>query len=174
MTSQQYEELCRFFIAKEMKININQVQSRRITNPCRELEPGHLEPNPYTHQIDLYWETEDSLARYVNIANAKWRGREPVHQHEVLLLQKVREKVAAHKAFMITNSDYTGRAMQVAQDEGISLLIVRPAFDTHSLHPRRRPFIMKRFLKLAQTASPIYYYEVYQKQCGMVRPKSRA
>ena len=100
MTSQQYEELCCFFIAQEMKIDIAQVVSRVITNPCRQREPGHWDLDPYKHQIDLYWETEDALAQYVHIAEAKWRGRERVSQHEVLLLQKVREKVAAHKAFV--------------------------------------------------------------------------
>jgi hypothetical protein len=74
----------------------------------------------------LYWETEDALAQYVHIAEAKGRGWERVCQQEVLLLQKVREKVAAHQAFLITNFGDTGRAWQVAQDEGISLLIVRP------------------------------------------------
>ncbi len=74
MTSQQYEELCRFFIANQLKIDIAQVVSRNIANPRREPELDGCDPQPYTHQIDLYWETEDGLARYVNIANAKWRS----------------------------------------------------------------------------------------------------
>ena len=46
MTSQQYEELCRFFIAHEMKIDLAHVVSRVIPNPCREREPGHWDPDP--------------------------------------------------------------------------------------------------------------------------------
>jgi hypothetical protein len=54
MTSQQYEELCRFFIAQEMKLDLAHVVSRVLANPCRQREPGHWDPDPYTHQIDLY------------------------------------------------------------------------------------------------------------------------
>ena len=144
-----------------------------ITNTCRESVPGCPEPDPYKHQIDLYWETEDSLARYVNIANAKWRSHEFIHLHEVLLLHRS-EKVAAHKAFMITNSGYTGRAKQAAWDEGISLLIVRPQFDTRSRHPTRRPLILEQIQeKPAGKTTPIYRYKVHQKQCGMVTPETR-
>jgi len=97
MTSQQYEELCRYFIAEQLRMDLSRVVSRNIANPRREPEPDGCDPKPYNHQIDLYWETADGLARYINIANAKWRGRQKVRQHEVLLLQKVREKIAAHK-----------------------------------------------------------------------------
>ncbi len=174
MTSQQYEELCRFFIADQLKMDIAQVVSRNIANPRREPEPDGCDPQPYTHQIDLYWETEDGLARYVNIANAKWRGRTKVHQHEMLLLQKVREKVGAHKAFMITNSGFTGRAMQVAADEGISLLVLRPNFDSRSLHLTRRNLILERIQELARKAPPGYAYEVFHKTCGMISPAEQA
>src|SRR5260370_42648055 len=138
MTSQQYEELCRFFIANQLKIDIAQVVSRNIADPRREPELDGCDPQPYTHQIDLYWETEDGLARYVNIANAKWRGRTKGHQHEMLLLQKVREKVGAHKAFLITNSRFTGPAKQVSRDAGVSLLLLRPNIFSPRLHPPTR------------------------------------
>jgi hypothetical protein len=173
MTSQQYEELCRFFIARELKIPIARVVSRMIANPRREPGPDEISGEPYKHQLDLYWETEDRLARYVNIANAKWRSHECVHQHEVLLLQKVREKVAAHKAYMITNTDFTDRALQVAEDEGISLLIVRPDFDSSGLHPTQRPLIIEEIQKLAKRTDHLYQYEMSHKGCGMITPDSR-
>jgi hypothetical protein len=91
-----------------------------------------------------------------------------VRQHEVLLLQKVREKVAAHKAFMITNTGYTGRAMKVALDEGIALLILRPNFDTDCLNRTRRHLILQRIRELAKTIHPLYHYEVFHKAWGML------
>ena len=75
---------------------------------------------------------------------------------------------------MITNTGYTGRAMQVAQDEGISLLIVRPNFDARGLRSTRRNRILKRIETLAQTCPPVYHYEVSHKACGMVSPSDRA
>jgi hypothetical protein len=88
LTSQQYEELCRFFVADQLKIPIESVVSRDITNPWRVGTSGHVLGESYVHQIDLYWETEDGMARYINIANAKWRsgrsrgqgrGNRPLH-----------------------------------------------------------------------------------------------
>jgi hypothetical protein len=38
---------------------------------------------------------------------------------------------------MITNTDYTDKAVLVAKDEGIGLFIVKPAFDTNKM-PRSR------------------------------------
>jgi UDP:flavonoid glycosyltransferase YjiC (YdhE family) len=38
---------------------------------------------------------------YINIANAKWRSSSKIEQGEVLLLNQVKQKVAAHKAMMI-------------------------------------------------------------------------
>jgi hypothetical protein len=174
MTSQQYEELCRFFISRELKIDISKVVSRTIANPRREPQPHVCDRQPYRHQIDLYWETTDGLARYVNIANAKWRARMKVCQQEVLLLQKVREKVGAHKAFMITNSGFSSQALQVAADEGIGLLIVRPTFDKQGLHPTRRRVILEEIQELAKQTTSIYAYEVVHKTCGMISPVSQA
>ena len=46
MTSQQYEELCRFFIAEQLKMDLSQVVSRNIANPRREPEPDGCDPKP--------------------------------------------------------------------------------------------------------------------------------
>ena len=101
MNSQQYEELCRFFLADKLGVSTDEVRSARIPNPRR---PGLPE---YKHQIDLYWETGNELTLYLNIANAKWRSTRKVDQGEVLLLQQVKQKAGAQKAVMITNSGFT-------------------------------------------------------------------
>ncbi len=86
MNSQQYEELCRYFLADKIGINIDQIKSVHIPNPKRSDLPE------YKHQIDLYWEIETELSAYLHIANAKWRSSAKVDQPDVLLLQKVKER----------------------------------------------------------------------------------
>jgi hypothetical protein len=81
MNSKQYEELCRFFLADKLGINIEGISSVLIPNPKRPNLPE------YHHQIDLYWEIGNDVATYLNIANAKWRGSDKVDQPDVLLLQ---------------------------------------------------------------------------------------
>src|SRR5687767_7267719 len=97
MDSDQYEELCRHFVARELRLSLDDVKSARLPNPKRPDLPA------YSHQVDLYWETTDPITLYFNVANAKWRGTDKVDQGEVLLLQQVRQKLAAHKALMITS-----------------------------------------------------------------------
>jgi hypothetical protein len=94
MKSQQYEELCRHFLAEKLGVSVDHINSVRIPNPARPGLPA------YQHQIDLYWETESDLVKYLHIANAKWRGNAKVDQPEILLLQQVKQDVAAHKALM--------------------------------------------------------------------------
>ncbi len=93
MDSDQYEELCRHFIAEKVGLSPDDVRSVSVPNSKR---PGLPEKK---HQIDLYWETSDAIAAYLNIANAKWRATAKVEQGEVLLLQQVRQRVAAHKGW---------------------------------------------------------------------------
>ncbi len=113
MNSIQYEELCRFYIAKKLQITVDMVKSIHVPNPIR---PGLPQ---YKHQIDLFWETEDEISRYLNIANAKWRIHAKVDQPEVLLLQQVKQKTGAHKALMITNTGFTSGADAAARDDRI-------------------------------------------------------
>jgi hypothetical protein len=101
MNSKQYEELCRYFLADKLGVDVNTIQSVEIENPRR---PGLPK---YKHQIDLYWETGDEVSLYLNITNAKWRGSDKVDQPEVMLLQQVKQSVGAHKAVMIANSGFT-------------------------------------------------------------------
>lgn len=143
MNSIQYEELCRYFIAQKVVLDIGQISSVRILNPKRENLPQ------YQHQIDFYWETISDLCQYLHIANAKWRGSDKVDQGDVLLLQQVKLEVAAHKAMMITNSGFTQGAVAVAKDKGISLHIVIPAFDVSVLPTKNRLLIQAKIKELS-------------------------
>lgn len=161
MDSDQYEELCRHFIAEQAGLQAGDVKSVSIPNANR---PGLPE---YKHQIDLYWETGDAIALYLNIANAKWRGTARVEQGEVLLLQQVRQQVAAHKAFMITNVGFTSGAIAAAKDHGIALHVLAPTFDTSAL-PRGDRAAIKEALRdrASQTRGPLYSLHVEQRGLG--------
>ena len=109
MNSKQYEELCRFFLADKLGIGIDEVKSVIIQNPSK---PGLQK---YKHQIDLYWETGDEIVQYLNVANAKWRGKVKVKQGEVLLLQKVKDDIQAHKAMISHSALHIGIEWQFAE-----------------------------------------------------------
>jgi hypothetical protein len=167
MDSDQYEELCRHFIAEQTALPIASVQSVIISNPTR---PGLLE---YSHQIDLYWETGNTTAQYLNIADAKWRSTAKVDQGEVLLLQKVREKVAAHKAFMITNVGFTAGAIAAADDHGIALHVLMPLLDTSNLPRADRSAIQIALRdRAAIEGVPIYSLRVEHRGMGFTRDES--
>ena len=162
MTGMQYEELCRCFVADQLKMPIEKVLSPQILNPLRLGPSGFGVAETYVHQIDLYWETEDGLAKYVNIANAKWRTSTKVHQADVLLLQQVRVKMGAHKAIMITNTGFTDVAVRVAKDEGIGLYIVKPQFEAAKM-PEDRSLALEH---IRQLATPAYKECVVWKAAG--------
>lgn len=168
MNSKQYEELCRFFLADKLGISCDGIQSAEIPNPRR---PGLPE---YKHQIDLYWETGDEVALYLNIANAKWRSKDKVDQPEVLLLEQVRQKVGAHKAVMLTNVGFTAGAKAAAQDTGIALHIVQPNFDYKSLPQQKIVVIQTRLQQLAaNTEKPIYLHNVVYKAFDLATVQSK-
>jgi hypothetical protein len=153
--SEQYEELCRLFIAEQFGLGTDDVKSVTIPNARRPGLPT------YDHQIDLYWETGTDVALYLNIANAKWRGSGKVDQPDVLLLAQVCQKVTAHKAFMLTNVGFTRGAKAAAKDAGIALHIVKPAIDTSSLPHADRQAISDMLQSLADaTGAPIYSFTV--------------
>lgn len=172
MNSQQYEEFCRYFLADKVGISIDQIESVHIPNPKRSDLPE------YKHQIDLYWESVTELSTYLHIANAKWRTSAKVDQPEVLLLQKVKEKVAAHKALMLTNQGYTAGAIAAAQDDGIALHIVKPNLIAANLPIKDRATIQETFLASSSASKkPIYMHEVVHRafdfseiQTASVRP----
>jgi hypothetical protein len=158
VTSKQYEELCRYYIANMLKIDIGSIVSVNIPNPLRSGLPA------YKHQIDLYWETEDEMALYLNIANAKWRQTSKVDQPDIMLLQQVKQKVSAHKAIMLTNKSYTSGAIAAAKDEGIGLHIVRPNIDISKLPKTDLSTIQTTFNELAQKSKdPIYNHKIETK-----------
>ncbi len=155
MNSQQYEELCRYFLADILGVSIDQIKSVHIPNPKRSDLPE------YKHQIDLYWESETELSAYLHIANAKWRSSAKVDQPDVLLLQKVKEKVAAHKALMLTNQGYTAGAIAAAKDDAIALHIVKPNLIADNLPLKDRTAIQENFLASSSASKkPIYMHEV--------------
>jgi hypothetical protein len=167
--SDQYEELCRLFIAEQFGLSADDVRSVTIPNPRRPDLPS------YAHQIDLYWETGSDVALYLNVANAKWRGSDKVDQPDVMLLAKVREKIAAHKGFMITSVGFTAGAVAVAKDEGIALHVLTPAVDMASLPSGNRKAIRDSLESLANSSpNPIYSYSVESRGLDDAKAESRA
>ena len=161
MTSEQYEEICRRFIAEKEGVPPGEIRSVRVPNPSR---PGLPQ---YSHQIDLYWENGSDIAAYLNIANAKWRGTDKIDQGEVLLIQQVRAKVAAHKAFIITNVGFTGGAIAAAQDEGIALHVLEPNFDVSALPVEDRAAIQAKLAEIATSRGrPIWTHRVEHRGLG--------
>ncbi len=151
MNSIQYEELCRFYIAKKLRISVDVVKSIHVQNPIR---PGLPQ---YKHQIDLYWETEDEVSQYLNIANAKWRTDAKVDQPEVLLLQQVKQKVGSHKALIITNTGFTSGADAAARDDRIGMHIVLPAFNYSKLPTKNREQIQQVMHETQSLATELIY-----------------
>src|SRR6266849_3225182 len=148
MTSKQYEELCRYFLAWLFQIPIDQVLSTDVVNPTRP------ELASYAHQIDLYWEMEIPAARYLHIANAKWRTpSKHVELQDVLLLQQVKTQVGAHKAILMTNTGYEEGVMAFAADEGMALYLVQPGFDYRRLHPSDPRIIQSQLQSQARLRS---------------------
>jgi hypothetical protein len=130
MTREQYRELCRLFIADQFNVYLGHIRPGEVANPVRS---GRTR---YWHRVDLQWVSENALSRYVHVAHACWRDTAPLGLAAVLGLQKVREKLAAHKAVLITNTCFTPRAVAAAEDDGIALFLVRPLFDYGKLTPR--------------------------------------
>jgi len=164
MHSEQYEELCRRFVAEKESLKLDEVQSRRVPNPSRPGLPV------YEHQIDLWWETSGGLATYTNIANAKWRTGRKIGEGDVVLLQKVREKVSAHKAVIITNTGFTRGAIASAKDDQIALHVLKPEFDPSVLPRRDRPAIQRVLDDIkSQTAQPLWSHNVVERGIGFTQ-----
>lgn len=169
MKSQQYEELCRYFLADKIGIDIKQIESVHIPNPRRSDLPE------YKHQIDLYWETGTELSLYLHIANAKWRGSRKVTQTEMITLQQVKESIAAHKAMMLTNIGYTDGAIAVAKDKGIALQIVKPEFDVKHIPAKDRSAMQFVFQEISVShQKPIYSFEVVHRAFDFAEVSNQA
>ena len=154
MNPEQYEELCRLCIANELRIPIEEIKSDKIPSAIR---PGLAE---YDNQIDLYWEHEDKLTRNLIIVNAKWRSadKDKVDQPDVLLIQQVKQEIAANKAMIITNTDFTRGAQRAAENHRIALHIVQPDSDLVILDSalKDRRAIQIQFQKLSIDSKPLY------------------
>lgn len=151
MDSKLYEELSRIYLADQFGVPVEAIKSRVIENPQRPGEPE------FSHQIDHYWGTGPAAALYVNIANAKWRTTDKADQGDVLLLHAVKDLIRAHKALLITSTDFTSGARGVAAQHGIGLHIVRPTFE-HAGIPLGDRAAMRA--ALAQVAGKPYTFEV--------------
>jgi hypothetical protein len=121
MTRNEYRELCRFVVADRLKIDAEQVRVQQP--PCNPRRAGLV---PFRHTVDLCWETENSLSRYVHIGRVLWQDRADVAAEEVLLLQQIKEKLGAHKALFFTNTGFSRQAVLAADEAGIGLLLIKP------------------------------------------------
>lgn len=158
MNSQQYEELCRYFLAEKLNMKVEEIKNIDVPSLGR---PGLPK---YKHQIDLYWETESGIAKYLHIANAKWRDSAKVDQPEILLLHQIKQDVAAHKAMMLTNVGFTKGAIAVAKDKGISLHIVKPQFKIDLLPKQVRADIQAKINEIfLSSKQPLYLHEIVHK-----------
>ncbi len=161
MESDQYEELCRHFIAEKEGLDLDAVKSEVIAGAQKPGSPEHK------HQMDLRWETGGEIATYLNIANAKWRSKTKVNQGEVLQLQQVRQTVSAHRAFLITNIGFTKGAKAVAESNGIALHIVAPEFDASELPVGDRDGTRRELQQISLSSShPIYSHRVEHRGLG--------
>jgi hypothetical protein len=134
MSRTQYRELCRYVVAHRLKIDPGQVRSRRLSGLRR---PGLV---PCRYAVDLWWETENSICRYVHIGGTYWRSRVLVGEREILILQQIKEKVGGHKALAFTNTGFSPAAVRAADEAGIGLLVVRPKkMGTASSQVSKRP-----------------------------------
>lgn len=157
MNGTQYEEFCRLFLNDKYGIDIEEIQS------CRIPSPTHPNLSEYKNQIDLYWEHENELARYVNIADAKWRGgSDKVPIGKVRELEQVKNDINAHKAMMITNTDFTDGARSFGENKGIALHVVRPDFDytTLNLDLKNREQIQAQLRQSFAGNKPPYNHKV--------------
>ena len=154
MNGTQYEEFCRLFLANKFEIPIEVIQS------CRVSSATHPNLSEYKNQIDLYWEDENELTRYVNIADAKWRRSDKVPIGKVRELQQVKVDINAHKAMMITNIGFTRDAKNFAENKGIALHIVHPTFDYTTLHLKNRETIQIQLQEPFTGNKPPYTHEV--------------
>jgi len=153
MTRLQYRALCRVFIAERFNVCYSHLHTLKIANPVRH---GRA---PYRHLVDLHWVTENAVCRYVHIAHTRWRDAAPLDLAAVLRLQQVRQKLAAHKALLITNTCFSARAVAAALDDGIALFLVRPAFDHHQLTARGPYDAVAQMQRLVSRKAPLYTYQ---------------
>jgi hypothetical protein len=81
------------------------------------------------------------------------------------LLQQVKIKLAAHNAFLITNSGFTEEARAAAANERIALHVVQPVFNPRRLPATDRDQIQRQLQGIAgaNPELPLYVHQVIHK-----------
>jgi hypothetical protein len=150
LTPWQYEAFCRHVLSREYRV------------PLRDIKTGYLEsPSKTRHQIDLYWTRHDGVCNFLCFANAKFL-KDNIHLTEVVTLLGVQRDIRAHKAMLITNTGYSQNAVCLAQENGIALLIVRPAldFDVTLLPKSAAPVVAQALEKIAAGLPCVYHLNI--------------
>ena len=155
MNAMQYEELCRQFLSEKLAVPKHKIESRRMPAPARPGEKARV------RQVDLCWETETQVGRYLTIADAKYRARFKIDQDAVVTLQRVKEDVGAQKAMIIASTEFTRGAIETAKHFGIALHILRPMAKFNGLHRSDREIMQQRLAELAKASrAPLYRHTV--------------
>ena len=110
------------------KVTTRRSVARRGCDPV--VRRGHLQgPSRVSrHQIDLFWTSTDGVSEFLCIANAKFMKKR-VSLKDLMTLLGVQRTVKAHKAMLITNTGYSAACIAQAREDGVALLVVRPAAD---------------------------------------------
>lgn len=159
VNSIQYEELCRAWIAHEEGYPIEAIESLHVDRPGGGLA---------YHQIDLYWIQESSLSRTIYIADAKIR-RDKIDQQNVLLFDKVKQTIAAHRAMLITDVGFTSGAVNSAVECGMGLHILTPTFDPSKLPAKDRSAMREMLQDLILEGQ--FVHTIERKSCNWNRVK---
>ena len=118
LTPWQFESLCRHVLSREYGIRIASIQTGHLRGPSGATQ----------HQIDLYWRSSDGICEFLCFANAKFK-KNKVELRDMMTLLGVQREIRAHKAMLITNTGFTEACQAMARENGVALLIVRPAAD---------------------------------------------
>jgi len=154
MNGLQFEELCRFFVAKTLGMPVEKVRWMRI--PCA-VRPGTALD---TYQVDLMWETETAMAKYLTIAEAKWRVGHKVDRDDVLLLEQFRIGAGAHKAMLISNAEFTSGVLTTAERLGIAVHRLVPTFSALEMPLRDRAAFQNCLNQMATKTKELYTHDV--------------
>ncbi len=137
MNGLQFEEFCRFFVARTLGMAVEDV--RWVRMPCA-VRPGAA---PDTCQVDLFWETETPLGKYLTVAEAKWRDGHKVDRDDVLLLEQFRIGAGAHKAMLFSNAEFTEGVFTTAKRLGIAVHRLDPKFSERGMPLKDRAAIQE-------------------------------
>src|SRR6185369_4318897 len=104
------------------------VNEKRV-NTIEVLHDQQLQGKTTKHQIDVYWEFEDSGVTYRNIVQVKdWGGR--VTKGEMLKFLKVIEDLPKQpRGFFVSKNGYQRGAKEVAEKHGILLHTLTTVFN---------------------------------------------